>query len=470
MKEVISLRTENAKVFDIGADQRRAEICIGAVHYKDDYADAHEQFKDIDLTWVDNKITKAPYTLERIGNKIIVTDKKTGNTSSIEMDSIGEVKLSAQKSLIGAKTTEIVKDVDIEIIPSPDSVRYQTIIKSESALVDLKYKISGDIPILYSAVDDDGDAVPLVMSESNGILTESVDSKSFVSERSEKTAIKYPIKIDPIIQIQGSGQDSFCYEFSQTTNYGSSGYFMVNSRSDTGQRGFSFIDIPITGLPSGAVIVSATFSAYYYYYDIASYPPSGYDCVLNPLRRSDWVESELTWNIYKTGSNWGTAGALNTSTDYDTSLSASAAFPSGVNAWMNFDVKSIVEAAISGSINFNVRALINSGSGYPTFPQFYSKEYATDTKLRPRLTIIFNNVTGGSSATMEKKGRHPNHLGFLGNNRIMLNGIQPFNIGQSFENRNTAVKAMMTDWFFGAPPAPPAGGKIPYHLFFGGIH
>jgi hypothetical protein len=82
--EVTEKRTENSKTYYLGNNKYRAEISIGAVHYKDDYKDADEQFKDIDLTWVNGKITKAPYTLERIGNKIIVLDKKTGQTGTID--------------------------------------------------------------------------------------------------------------------------------------------------------------------------------------------------------------------------------------------------------------------------------------------------------------------------------------------------------------------------------------------------
>ena len=60
-----------------------------SVHYKDDYA-SNEPWKDIDLTIVDDQITKAPYTLV-IDKKsikkytITVTDKRTGDTVEVKL-------------------------------------------------------------------------------------------------------------------------------------------------------------------------------------------------------------------------------------------------------------------------------------------------------------------------------------------------------------------------------------------------
>ena len=382
--EIINTRTENAKTFDIGNGKRRAEICIGALHYKDDYKDEKEQFKDIDLTWVNNKVTKAPYILERVGNKINVLDKKTGKTSSIELDSIGEEKLTAEKSLTDSKTVEIVKDVDVEIIATPDSIRYQTIIKNEKALKDLKYKITGDIPISYSAVDDDGDIVPLITSLSKeGILTESLDTKSFTSERAEKTAIKYPIKIDPTLTIQGSGADTSIYASATTTNYGSETYIRIWS-SFNDMRGL--VLLPLSSLPAGAVVNSATFSMYYYQKGLND--PVNKTITADKIRRADWVEGQVTWNIYKTGSNWGTAGCSNTTTDVDTSKTATSTVPSDINKWVEFDVKSIIEDAVTNSVDFNIR-MGTSGGDSNASAYFYSKEYSTDTSLRPKLVIEY---------------------------------------------------------------------------------
>ena len=382
--EIINTRTENAKTFDIGNGKRRAEICIGALHYKDDYKDEKEQFKDIDLTWVNNKVTKAPYILERVGNKINVLDKKTGKTSSIELDSIGEEKLTAEKSLTDSKTVEIVKDVDVEIIAAPNSIRYQTIIKDEMALKDLKYKISGDIPTSYSAVDDDGDIVPLITSLSKeGILTESVDVKSFASGKAEKTKIKYPIKIDPTLTIT-AGKSLWLSQLNATSNYSTND--ILTSRNWTYINNF-IAEFDISSIPTGATITSASFDLYYYAWDTGN--PSGRTIRVSLLRRTDWVNAQATWNIYKTGSDWGTAGAGDSSTDINTDYTADSDIPGSTGDWQHWNIKSLVEYQISQSISVvGVRGHTTSSSlNYS--PMYRSIYYSTDTSQRPKLVIEY---------------------------------------------------------------------------------
>jgi hypothetical protein len=381
MSEIISKRTENSKTFDLGNGNFRQEICIGAVHYKDDYNDEKELFKDIDLTWENNKITKAPYTLERVGNKITVLDKKTGKTGTIEIDSIGDIKLSSDK-IKDSKTSDVAEDVDIEIIPSPDSIRFQTIIKKEKALAKLKYKISGSMSIKYSAVDDDGDSVPLITSVIDGVLTEEIDMDNFTSNKPDKNKVKYPIKIDPTLTIQGSGADTWINGYAATTNYGSGTYIQPYYNSVTSYRGRALVNMSLSEVPTGALINSADFSIYYYEYD--TYSPEGDTYYVYKVRRSDWVDSEATHNIYKTGSDWGTAGCTNTTSDIDTSVSSSATWRTGYG-WQTFDVQDIVEDAISNSVNFNVRISTETAG----IPHAYSKEYATDTTKRPKLVINY---------------------------------------------------------------------------------
>ena len=379
--EIINTRTENAKTFDIGNGKRRAEICIGAVHYKDDYNNASEQFKNIDLTWVDNKITKAPYILERIGSKIVVTDKKTGNISSIEMESIGDVRLSTEKALAGSKTTGIVPNVDVEIIPLPNSIRYQTIIRDENALADLKYKITGDIPISYAAVDADGEAVPLNTSVSKeGILTESVDVQGFTSGKEGKTAIRYPLKVDPILTIQGDGMDTYIESSQPTTTYGSSTEPLVFEAAGGIRR--MLVKMPLTSLPAGSIVTRATFSAYYNFKFVA---PEGITLTATKIRRMDWEEMQATWDIFKTSNNWGTAGCSNTSTDIDTTLTATAIVPTSYG-WIDWNVKNIVDNARAGAVPFNIRISGNSDTGAA---YFHSREEAVAVSLRPKLVIEY---------------------------------------------------------------------------------
>ncbi len=55
------------------------------------------------------------------------------------------------------------------------------------------------------------------------------------------------------------------------------------------------------------------------------------------IRRHDWKENEATWNVYKTGSNWGTGGG-----DYSTPLITIGALNVG---WQSPNVLTIVTDA-----------------------------------------------------------------------------------------------------------------------------
>ena len=44
--ELIEFRNENAKTYDLGDGKRQLVVSIGAIHYKDNYADFNEVWKD----------------------------------------------------------------------------------------------------------------------------------------------------------------------------------------------------------------------------------------------------------------------------------------------------------------------------------------------------------------------------------------------------------------------------------------
>jgi len=94
--EVIELRTENSKTYDLGNGRRVLEVSMGAVHYKDNYNNPTEKWKDIDLTLVNNGITKAPYTftIDQKSHTAIFTDKKTGDVVVLMLFGIPAGKLA----------------------------------------------------------------------------------------------------------------------------------------------------------------------------------------------------------------------------------------------------------------------------------------------------------------------------------------------------------------------------------------
>jgi hypothetical protein len=189
MKEIISKRTENSKTYNLGKDKFALDISLGVIHYKDDYSSGTEKWKDIDLTWEDNKITKAPYILEKIGNKIIVTDKKTGEISTIEL-------LETSHS-----------EVEYEIIPENTKISFRHTLSSLDKPFEAKFKVIGNIPLQTHAFDDD-DEIEIESETIDGVLTERV-SKVIDYKTKKVRQNKGNIRIDPTLNFQvGAATDN----------------------------------------------------------------------------------------------------------------------------------------------------------------------------------------------------------------------------------------------------------------------
>jgi len=112
----------------------------------------------------------------------------------------------------------------------------------------------------------------------------------------------------------------------------------------------------------------------------------------------NWLEGtgnnaagDSSWNQYKTGSAWTTAGG-----DYVTSNPAgvSTNMPAGYG-WVDWDIKAIVKDAIAnvGSIVNVLARFTNEANASQSSPYFYTREYAT-ASLRPKLVITYTTPSG----------------------------------------------------------------------------
>lgn len=240
MVELVELRAENAKTFDLGAGKRALEVHIGAIHYKDNYADPGEAWKDIDLNWVGNKITKAPYELTLEANKVTIRDKKSGEVSIIELLEIGGIPIPAQaweksKGLAKAFATRL------EIVAENSVVRYARILTSDMAPVEAKYKVIGK-PLIVRASDADGE-LPVETTLVDDILTEILKPDR---------PIKYPVRIDPTWQVGGAtGSTDDCHVlknadlFSLTNDRFRAGYYNVDNKNIGSAARFLNVTIPV---------------------------------------------------------------------------------------------------------------------------------------------------------------------------------------------------------------------------------
>lgn len=196
--------------------------------------------------------------------------------------------------------------------------------------------------------------------------------------------------------LQPNDTDALLAEQDPTGNYGSNSSQVV-AISPVPYKWNTIFKVEIVGLPSSAIVSAATLEQYYYSLGGA---PAGNTISVDRLRRYDWVESEATWNIYKTGNNWGTAGALNATTDYDSTNRANAIVPAGYG-WMSWNILNHVTDAIanrSNILNFLIR--MTTGADWDKV-RLYSEDYVGDTSLCPKVTITYTADTlssGGAGA------------------------------------------------------------------------
>lgn len=143
-------------------------------------------------------------------------------------------------------------------------------------------------------------------------------------------------------------------------------------------------------VPAGATITVATLNLYCYTYVAAR------TLTVQQLLRTDWHETQSTWNIYKTGATWGTAGALNATTDFTSTDEATASLTG--TGWLAWDVTNQVKtafASVGGVAHF---VMSESGGAAGVVNNYASRTYTANTTLRPKLVIEYTlpAVTGAA--------------------------------------------------------------------------
>ncbi len=246
MEEILSLRQENSKTFDIGKGKKRLDIFMGAVHYKDDYTNSNEAWKDIDLAWEGNRITKAPYELTLDGQKLTVKNKKTSEVSTIEL-------LSSKP--VGLKW---------EIIPEHTRVSFRHILPPDKIPFEAKFKVTGKIPFGTRAFDNDGELL-LGATLVDGILTEKLSS-IVGKEIGIIRLAEGNIRIDPTWQV-GTGTDDCQRKLDPATfwdlaysRFIAGRYGVGNAKIGAGAR-FTNITIPLRAYINQAYLTLTCYAS-----------------------------------------------------------------------------------------------------------------------------------------------------------------------------------------------------------------
>ena len=206
----------------------------------------------------------------------------------------------------------------------------------------------------------------------------------------------YPYIIDPSTTFQpdSAGIDTEINISNPTTNYGTSVNLRVGD-GDTAGNGVhrSFIKFDLSSIPSSDTVTSATLSLYENSAE-DGHGVGSWAVKLQRVRR-DWVETEATWNIWKTSNNWSTAGAGNTSSDIYSATTATVTLDGTVaNAfidWSDAQLTSDVQDFVSGALsNYGWRIQapdIEDAGANRTRNAFSLSDHSTSSQ-RPKLVVV----------------------------------------------------------------------------------
>ena len=183
--------------------------------------------------------------------------------------------------------------------------------------------------------------------------------------------------------------DTYLSSASKTTNYGTA----TSLQDQTNARGtlvkFAIFQSEGGPVPNGATIQSATLSLY---------KSSGGATTYGAYRLlKTWTETQATWNRATTSLNWTVAGATGSGTDLNAASDGSGATTSSAG-WMNVTVTGGVAAIATGAANNGWRLMPTSGA--TNTKSFYSRQYTSNTALRPKLVITYDTATVPGAPTI----------------------------------------------------------------------
>ena len=192
-----------------------------------------------------------------------------------------------------------------------------------------------------------------------------------------------------------TGKDTLIDSGNPTTNYGTNVEMYIGNPVKTGTIYRSIIEFDISAIPAGSTILATSLLRLYV--TVAGF--ASVAAHIYRLRRSDWVELEATWNIYKTANNWGNAGAASSTTDIDTSISVAYTTPAatgdsdiGASGTPGTEMAAFLQDALnnrSGKVIMLLRTDAETNDGY----NIKSSDASTAAD-RPELIIDYTTPTG----------------------------------------------------------------------------
>jgi hypothetical protein len=199
------------------------------------------------------------------------------------------------------------------------------------------------------------------------------------------------------VTIQPSTADTHLIEDTPTTNTGTQTFFYVYPETTKRRRSILKFDLSAS-VPAGATITLTTLILY------CGVTLASRTITVYRLLRTDWVEAQATWNIYKTGNNWTTAGALSDGNDFtstDAATAASVAAGQNLSVTVTAQVQTALDS-VAGVAHF---LLADEGASATGGHSYESRNHVTEAR-RPKLYIeyivpVLKTVNGLAKASVK---------------------------------------------------------------------
>jgi hypothetical protein len=197
------------------------------------------------------------------------------------------------------------------------------------------------------------------------------------------TSLTKAAAVTQTVNASASSGDTEIRSANPTTNYGSATTITVDGDepAGTGRNTGTLIRFSLPTLPAGVTITDTKLRL-----NVTNSTTNTYNVF---VMKKAWVESQATWNIYRTGSAWELAGGRGTT---DRESTAIATITPSVTGIRDFDLgarfdQQVGEWMRGAEVNNGIQ-LINTGA-WDGF-DFTTRESAT-ASLRPQLIITYSD-------------------------------------------------------------------------------
>ena len=201
--------------------------------------------------------------------------------------------------------------------------------------------------------------------------------------------------------------------------------YSTDARNPYGRRQFMYLDdytisywilvqFDLSGIPSNAIVESATLRLYNY----SSTSPSSDKISAARVLARDWDEESATWVSYQQDDNWASSGADGVGDRYEQIIGTHTFQNGDPVGWVEWDLASSpIREWIDGTKpNYGLH-LDRDSTGVVFRPYFYSRNYEADTTLRPQLVIDYwlpaDTAVSSQSAMLMNQGKAGSTSAFL---------------------------------------------------------